>query len=140
MAALLHLALSVWVVSKIHLGAHKDEWNSWCVVLDFWVPLGSNVVEGSRGDHREADEEHISLWVGKWSQSVIVLLASSIPQTKVDWFAINHYVCRVVIKHSWDVLSWESIGGVGDEKACLTDSSITIKKKKKEKTKREEKN
>ena len=38
------------------------------------------------------------LWVGEWSQSVVILLTRRIPQAQVDWFTINHHICRVVIK------------------------------------------
>lgn len=38
------------------------------------------------------------LRVGERAQSVIVLLSSCVPQTQVDWFSINHYIGRVVVK------------------------------------------
>lgn len=38
------------------------------------------------------------LRVGQWAEPVVVLLSSCIPEAQVDWFAVHHDVCRVVVK------------------------------------------
>ena len=43
--------------------------------------LGLDVIEGRRANDGETDEENIGLGVGQRSESVVILLASGIPQT-----------------------------------------------------------
>lgn len=43
--------------------------------------LGLDVIKGRRANDGETDEENIGLGVGQRSESVVILLASSIPQT-----------------------------------------------------------
>lgn len=67
--------------------------------------LGPNVVVGWRADNGEANEEDICLRVGEWSQSIVVFLSSSIPQSQADWLSINHHTCRVVVEAEAKILS-----------------------------------
>ncbi len=50
---------------------------------------------------------------------------TSIPKTKIDWFAINHDVGWIIVKDSRNVLAWESVGRVRNQKTSLSDSSVT---------------
>lgn len=94
--------------------------------------LGLDVVEGRWGDDGEADKEDVGLWVGEWAETVVIFLSGGIPKSKRDWLSINHHRGRVVVEaqqgsvclivegslqylHSWNILSGESIGGIGDE-------------------------
>jgi len=95
------------------------------VVLNFRGPLGLNVLKRVGRDDGEADEEDIGLGVAQRTETIVVLLTSSIPEAQVDGLAINHHVRRVVVEHSGDVFAGERIGGVRDEKAGLTDRTIT---------------
>lgn len=38
------------------------------------------------------------LWVGQWTQPVVVLLTSCIPEAQIDRLAVHHHVSRVVVK------------------------------------------
>lgn len=60
--------------------------------------LGLDVVERGRAHDREADEKNVGLRVGEWSQSIVIFLTSSIPETQADGLAIYHNTCRVVIE------------------------------------------
>jgi len=122
---LAQLLLGVVVVAEIELSADKDDGDLGAVVADLRVPLGGDVLKGRRGDDAEADKEDVGLRVAQRTQTVVVLLSGCIPEAERDGLAVNHNVCTVVVKHSWDVLAREGIGGEGNEKACLTDSTIT---------------
>lgn len=60
--------------------------------------LGLDVVKGWRADNGEANEEDICLRVRERSQSVVILLTRSVPESEADWLAIDHYTRRVVIE------------------------------------------
>lgn len=60
--------------------------------------LCADVIEGGWADDGEADEEDVGLRVGEGSESVIIFLPSSIPQTEADGLPIDHHAGRVVIE------------------------------------------
>ena len=60
--------------------------------------LCPNVFVAGWADQREADEEYVSLGVGQRPETVIVLLASSIPKAERDSLVIDHHVGRVVVE------------------------------------------
>mmetsp|Transcript_8069 Transcript_8069/g.16119 ORF Transcript_8069/g.16119 Transcript_8069/m.16119 type:complete len:214 (-) Transcript_8069:10-651(-) len=124
-ALLLQAADRLRVVTQIQLGTYQDEWDTWRVVLDLWVPLGLHVLKAGRADDRKADQKHISLRVRQRAQTIVIFLSGGIPKSQVDWLAVNHDIGRVVIEHGRDVLSWESIRRVRDQQARLTNSTIT---------------
>lgn len=102
--------------------------------------LGLDVVEGWWGDDREADEEDVGLWIGEWAETVVIFLSGSIPKSERNWLSIDHHRGGVVVEagrqlvyetldsldrgsrylHSWDILSWERVGGIGDQQAGLS--------------------
>lgn len=47
------------VLAQVDLGAHEDDGRVRAVVLDLGVPLGSDILEGRRTGHAEADQEHV---------------------------------------------------------------------------------
>jgi len=113
------------VSSKIALGSDENQRSSRAVVLNFRIPLALDVLERRGGDDREADQEDVSLGIGQRSQSVIIFLSSSIPQSQVDWLSIDHDVGRIVIENCGDILVRESVRGIADQQAGLSDGSIT---------------
>jgi hypothetical protein len=60
--------------------------------------LGTDVVKGGRANDGEADEENIGLRVRERSESVIIFLAGSIPQTQTNGLAIDHHTGRVIVE------------------------------------------
>ncbi len=50
--------------------------------------------------------------VGKWPESVVLLLAGGIPESEVDHFAVDFDSGGVVIEDSGDVFGGETILGV----------------------------
>ena len=95
------------------------------MVLNLRIPFRLDVFIRRRANYGEADEENICLGVGKRTQTIIILLTRSIPQTQVDGLAIHHDVRRIVVEHGRNVLAREGVGGVGNEQAGLTDSTVT---------------
>ena len=57
-----------------------------------------DVVEGWGADDGEADEEYVGLGIRQWSQSVVVFLASSVPQSEADGLSIHHDARGVVVE------------------------------------------
>lgn len=112
------------VVSQIKLRANKNDGNAGRVMLNLGVPLGLDVVERRRADDGEADEEHVGLRVGQRAQTIVILLTSGIPQTQTDGLTVDHDVGRVVVEHCRDVLAGEGVGGIRDQKACLSDGTV----------------
>lgn len=65
---------------------------------DLQTYLRLDVVERGRADDREADQEHVRLGVRQWSESVVILLSSGIPQTQADGLTVHHHACRIVVE------------------------------------------
>ena len=114
-----------FVLSQVQLGCYHKDGDVGTVVVDFWVPLGLDVLEGSGGDDGEAREEDVRLMVGERTKMFEILLSSSVQEFKVNGFVVHHYIGRVVIKESGNVVTREGIGGVRNQQARLTDSSVT---------------
>jgi hypothetical protein len=95
------------------------------VVANLRSPFGLDIVFGGWGDHREAREEHIGLRIGKGTKAVVVFLSSGIPEAKMNRLVIHHDITRVVVKDGGNVVTREGVGCVRDEKARLSDSTVS---------------
>lgn len=60
--------------------------------------LGRDVVVGRWAHDGEADEEHVRLGVRQGPETIIILLACSVPKSQTDRLAIHNYTSRVVVK------------------------------------------
>src|SRR5690606_36696142 len=100
------------VLPSDHLGSTQDDRKSSRVVSDFGKPFPPGIFKAGGGNHREHEHEDICLRIGERSQSVIVFLASGIPEIEVDNLAIQPEVCTEIIEHGWDVIGREGIGGL----------------------------
>merc|ERR1719204_1763961 len=92
---------------------------------DLWDPLLFHVGVARTRNDCETHKKDVCLRVRQRPKSVIILLASCIPQTKVDRFSVDHNVCRVVVENGWNVLSWESICGVRNQQTSFSDGTVT---------------
>lgn len=117
--------LGAFVIAKIELGSDQDNGNTGCVMLNLGVPLGLYVVKRRRADDGEADEEDVGLGVRERTKTVVILLTSSIPETKTDRLAIDHDTCGVVVEDSRNVFAGEGISRVRDQETGLADSTIS---------------
>lgn len=123
-ALLLELLDVLDVIAKIQLGADKDDGDVWGMVGNFRVPLGEDVVKGWGANDGKADQEDVGLRVGEGAKTIVILLTSGIPQTETDGLVVHHHVRRVVVEDSGNVFSGKGIGGVTDQQAGLSDSSV----------------
>lgn len=95
------------------------------IMIDFRVPLVQSIFQRSRADDRVHNHEHICLRIGQRSQSIVILLTSSVPKIEVNHLVVHHHIAGVVVKDSWNVVSGKSIRGVANEEGCLANGSIT---------------
>ena len=61
------------------------------------------VVKRIRGVYGETDEDDVGVGVAEGSEAIVVFLAGSIPQRKLDVLAIDLDIGNVVLKHGGDV-------------------------------------
>jgi len=108
---LAELLLSVVIVTEIELGADKDNGDLGAVVADLRIPLGGDVLEGRRRDDAEADKEDVCLGIAERTQTIVIFLTGSIPETQRDGLAVHHHIRTVVVEHSRNVLTRESVSG-----------------------------
>ena len=55
------------------------------MVMDLGEPLFPDVLEGSGGGHRKANQEDVGLGIGERTQPVIIFLSCSIEETQCVW-------------------------------------------------------
>lgn len=73
----------------------------------------------------KANDKDIGLGVGECSQSVILFLASCVPQVQDDDLAIHICLGTIVVKDSGDILLRKGICCITDEEAGFTYSPIS---------------
>jgi hypothetical protein len=74
-----HVDHVLFIFEEVGLGAHEDLEGVGALFLHLWEPLVEGVVEGARIDEGEADEEDVGVGKGEGSQSLVLLLPSSVP-------------------------------------------------------------
>ena len=111
--------------TKIELGANEHQLGVRAVVRDLGPPLGSDVGEGSGVIDGKTDEENVRLGVTEWTKTIVILLASSVPETETDGLVIDHDVGAVVVKDSGHVLLGERVAGVRNHQTSLSDSTVS---------------
>lgn len=68
--------------AQIELGTDNQARDARAVVVNLGEPLFANVLEGSRRDDGEADEEDVGLRVRERAKTVVILLSGSIEESK----------------------------------------------------------
>lgn len=112
------------VVAQVDLGADENNGRFGTIELDLVVPFRFHVLERRRIHNAEANEKHVGLRIGERAQTVVVFLAGRVPQSDVDCFVVDHYISRIVVEHSRDVLAWERVRCVAHEQTRFTNRSI----------------
>lgn len=113
-----------FIVAKIDLCGGENDGSVGAMVMKFRIPLGANVFEGSGVDSGVEHQENVGLGVGQRAQAVVVVLARGIPETQVEWLAIDHNVCAVVVEHGGEVILGEGVAGVRDEHRRFAHGSV----------------
>lgn len=85
-----------WVISGTHCYRTRNMVR--CVVK--WLEAGGtdlalDVLEARRRHDAEANQEDVGLGVRKGPQTIVIFLTGSIPEAKVDHFAVHHHIGRV---------------------------------------------
>jgi hypothetical protein len=62
-----------------------------------------DVVKGIWRVHGETDQDDVGVGVGKRTETVVVLLASRIPEGELDVLSIDFDIGNVVLEDGWDV-------------------------------------
>jgi hypothetical protein len=65
--------------------------------------LLKHIVQRVRGINSEADQDDVRVGVGEGSETVIIFLASRIPQGQLDVLVVNLDVGDVVLENSGDI-------------------------------------
>ena len=97
----LEMCNNVRLFSQVYLVPYQDDGYTWTVMQYLWIPFMVDVFKRAGANNREASQEDICLWVGEGSQTIIVLLACSVPEVQADKLSTNAQVFRVVVKPVW---------------------------------------
>lgn len=113
------------VVTEILLAANKDDGKALAEVKNLGDPLLLNVIKGVGRVDSEADQDDMGVRVGERTETVIVLLTSGIPKSKLDVLSVDLDIGDVVLEDSGDVHLREGTLGEDDEKTSLTAGTVT---------------
>ncbi len=86
------------IIPQIHLGADQDDRSIQRILSNFIAPFRPNILEGVRIDQGETDEENVGFWIGEWPKSIVVFLASRVPQSEEIRLSIEHHIVSVVVE------------------------------------------
>jgi len=112
------------VIPQILLAANKDDGKTVAEVKNLGNPLLLDVLEGVGRVDREANQDDVRVRVREGTETIVILLAGSIPKGQLDVLAINLDVGDVVLEDGRDVNLRESALGKHDEQTGLSAGSI----------------
>jgi len=113
------------VVSKILLTSNEDDREALAEMQDLGDPLLLDVVKRVGRVDSETDQDDMRVRVGKRAQSVVIFLASGIPQGELDVLAIDFDIGDIVLEDGGNVDLREGTLGEDDEKTGLSTCTIT---------------
>lgn len=87
-------------------------------------PLLKNVVQRVRRINGEADQDDVRVGVGERSETVIIFLASRIPEGQLDVLVVNLDVGDVVLENGGDVDLRESALGEDNQQTGFTAGTV----------------
>lgn len=93
----------VGVVSQIVLAADQDDGETRAEVHDLRDPLLKDVVQRIRRVDGEADQDDVRVRVRERSETVVIFLASRIPQGQLNVLVVNLNVGDIVLENGGDV-------------------------------------
>lgn len=119
---------AVLLLSKQIALSPNEELQSMRIVLHYLrQPFVQRVIEGFRIGQREADEEDISVWVGKRSKAFVLVLTSGVPEPKFEELMLVFDSGEIIVEYCRDVIVGKSIGGVADEQRCFANTAVSDK-------------
>jgi len=124
LVGLVQLLNDALLVPEILLATDKDGRDIGAKVVNFGEPLFHDVVKRVGRVDRKANQDHMRVGVRKRAQTVIVLLASGIPEGELHVLAINLDVGNVVLENGGNIDLRESTLGEDDQKTRLATGTI----------------
>jgi hypothetical protein len=124
LAGLAKLLDRLLVVSQILLAANENDGETLAEVKDLRNPLLLDVVKRVGGVDGEANQDDVGVGVGQGAETVVILLASRIPEGQLDVLAIDLDIGDVVLKDSGDVDLGESALGENNQQTSFTAGTI----------------
>lgn len=124
LGSLVELLDGLLVVTEILLTSNKDDWQTLAEMKDLRDPLLLDVVKGIWGVDGEANQDNVGVWVGEWAKTIVIFLASSIPQGQLNVLSIDLDIGNIVLEDSWDVDLWEGSLGENNQQAGLSAGTI----------------
>ena len=123
--SLVELFDGLLVIPEILLAAHEDDGQALAEVQDLRDPLLLHVVKRVGGVDGEADQNNVGIWVGKRTETIVIFLASRIPQGQFDMLSIDLNIGNVVLEDGRDVDLRERPLGEDNQQTSLSTGSVS---------------
>merc|ERR1711860_110409 len=88
-------------------------------------PLLQNIVQRVRGVDGETDQNHVGVWVGQGSQSVVIFLTGSIPKGQFDFSSVDLDVSNIVFENGRHVHFGKGTLGKHNQETGLTTRTVS---------------
>jgi len=111
--------------SQIGLAADQDDGKTSAKVLDFGDPLLLNIVQGVAGINGEADQDDVGVRVREGAETVVIFLASRIPQGELHRLAIDIDLGNVILENSGHIDLWECTLGEDNQQTGFATGTVT---------------
>jgi len=125
LAGLAELLNRLLVETQILLATDKDLGNVGAEVVYLRAPLFANVVEGIGRVDGKADQDDVGVGVRKGTETIIVFLASRIPERELNVLSINLDIGNIVLEDGGDVDLREGTLGENNQQAGLSAGTVT---------------
>jgi len=112
------------VVSQVLLASNQQDGETSAEMLDLREPLFLNVLERVRRVDSKANKDHMRIRIGKRAKTVVILLASGIPQSKLDVLAVDLDIGNIVLEHGRNINLGESSLREDNQQTGLSASTI----------------
>ena len=100
--------ISAFCVSQISFTSNQEYRSVWAKMVNLWNPSNFHIFKTRRWSDVIANNDDVSLIVGKRSQTIVVFLSGCVEQHQNKFLAVQMNFCGVVFKHRWGViLEWK---------------------------------
>lgn len=97
------LANDSLILPQVHFTPNEYYRHIGATSLDFRNPLRFNILEGLRGVNGETYESSVRSRIRIGPESVIVLMARSVPKSEFDKTLVDFELSNVVFEYSWNM-------------------------------------
>jgi hypothetical protein len=125
LGGLVQLLDGLLVIPKIFLASNEDDGKALTEVQDLRNPLLLNIVERVRGVNGKTDQDNMGVGVGKRPETVVVFLASRIPQSQFNVLSVDFNIGDIVLENGRDIDLGEGSLGEDDKETRLSTGSVS---------------